>query len=901
MAPHWKCGSGQPVAGSNPALSATSPRGEDANARPVDRGRRLSRPSGLSSRGRRTSRPRLSFPGRARRGTSGALYLQSAPAGLNPLPRSPFSDAARRATLRTGSRAAANREPCQVRKEAALSDHRRVPRNGLVRAARHGGHGERSGRRRVHGNSTPARPPRTGGGRDARPSRTRPSTAAGAPRRSARSSARKRSSRRSATPSARTGSATRSCSSGRAAPARPRSPGSWPRPSTARTSRTATPATRCPSCVSIREGTTLDLIEIDAASNRGIDDVRDLRERLPYPPGQLRRKVYILDEAHQITKDAWNALLKSLEEPPDFVIFMFASTEPSGFPPAILSRLQRFDVRRLTVAEIEGKLDRILEADGRIGRAGRGPPHRPARRRRDARRRVDARPAPVGRARAHRRGGRPRPARPGRRRGRRRRSSIASSRGDGGGRRRPARRRSRSAAATSGRCSTRRSTRSGPSWSPASPTRPPSATTRRRSPPPAGGWPRSTRTAPASAACASSSSSRCSRRPASARVAADRRRRAGRRRAATAPPSRDAAAPAAAPSRRRRRPRRAADAEPASAPPRRRPRRAEPPAAPSRPSRRPPEPDRDAAPRTPGAAADPAAAPEPGAPGRHPADRPDRRRPRRRRAAADRPRTPSSTSCSPRWPTIVAPLSADPPTKPLIVDCRPVAVDGAIVTLGFPEEQAFLKDAAERRRPAIEAGIARGPRPIRSPSAASSPTSSSPPAAGRRTPPRARRGAPDLRRRPGRRRRGQLTAARRGLHADGRSARLTDHDTDERRHPMGMANLQRMAQQMQQEMLRVQAELEATIVDGSAGGGVVNATRHRQAGARQRHDRSVGGRPGRRRDAPGPRRRRGQRRAPGVARAGRAEDGRRDRRAPPARDVGRIARWPAPSSNRSPG
>jgi DNA polymerase-3 subunit gamma/tau len=126
----------------------------------------------------------------------------------------------------------------------------------------------------------------------------------------------------------------------------------------------------CPSCVSIREGTTLDLIEIDAASNRGIDDVRDLRERLPYPPGQLKRKVYILDEAHQITPPAWNALLKSLEEPPDFVIFMFASTEPSGFPPAILSRLQRFDVRRLTVPEIEGKLTRILAADGRLADAG---------------------------------------------------------------------------------------------------------------------------------------------------------------------------------------------------------------------------------------------------------------------------------------------------------------------------------------------------------------------------------------------------------------------------------------------------------------------------------------------------------------------------------------------------
>jgi len=127
----------------------------------------------------------------------------------------------------------------------------------------------------------------------------------------------------------------------------------------------ADPCDACPSCVSIREGTTLDVLEIDAASNRGIDAVRDLRERIPYPPGELRRKVYILDEAHQITKDAWNALLKSLEEPPDFVSFMFASTHPQGFPPAILSRLQRFDVRRLTVPEITGKLERILAADGR--------------------------------------------------------------------------------------------------------------------------------------------------------------------------------------------------------------------------------------------------------------------------------------------------------------------------------------------------------------------------------------------------------------------------------------------------------------------------------------------------------------------------------------------------------
>ena len=88
-----------------------------------------------------------------------------------------------------------------------------------------------------------------------------------------------------------------------------------------------------------------------------------MRDRLAYP-GTLRRKVHPR-RGTQITRDAWNALLKSLEEPPDFVVFMFASTEPSGFPPAILSRLQRYDVRRLSIPEIEGKLSRILEADGR--------------------------------------------------------------------------------------------------------------------------------------------------------------------------------------------------------------------------------------------------------------------------------------------------------------------------------------------------------------------------------------------------------------------------------------------------------------------------------------------------------------------------------------------------------
>ena len=129
--------------------------------------------------------------------------------------------------------------------------------------------------------------------------------------------------------------------------------------------RDGEPCDACPSCLAIREGRTLDLFEIDAASNRGIDAVRAIRDLVQYPPGELAHKVFILDEAHQITKDAWGALLKTLEEPPEFVNFMFASTEPAGFPAAILSRLQRFDLRRLTVPEIAGKMRMILEAEGR--------------------------------------------------------------------------------------------------------------------------------------------------------------------------------------------------------------------------------------------------------------------------------------------------------------------------------------------------------------------------------------------------------------------------------------------------------------------------------------------------------------------------------------------------------
>jgi DNA polymerase-3 subunit gamma/tau len=440
----------------------------------------------------------------------------------------------------------------------------------------------------------------------------------------------------------------------------------------------------CPSCVAIREGTTLDLIEIDAASNRGIDAVRDLRERLPYPPAELRRKVYILDEAHQITRDAWNALLKSLEEPPDFVNFMFASTEPSGFPPAILSRLQRFDVRRLTIPEIEGKLTRILEADGRqadpaavhlIARLAAGGM-------RDAESMLDqllsAAPDRIDEATV------------------RDLLGLADAdvveafvdhlvAGDGAagvalldtldergrdvralldqaveairielmtGRSDPAAaRHDPDALAAAGRrlaaIDPNRATIGGlrfqlelamfdaaplttlPSVAAAAASPPAQATpkpARAETPPPVAAADSAAAAAPAAKGTAELS-------------------------AGTAKPSAGTAEPSARPT---------ADATPAAIAP----------------------PTSDLV-QTAAPAAAPAVA---GAP----AGNPDA----------------ALAELLAAWPAIVEQLSAHPPTKPLIVNSRPVAVDGAIVTLGFPEEQAFLKDQAERRRPGIEAGIA---------------------------------------------------------------------------------------------------------------------------------------------------------------------------------------------------
>ena len=113
------------------------------------------------------------------------------------------------------------------------------------------------------------------------------------------------------------------------------------------------PDNTCASCLEILSGAAVDVLEIDAASNRSIDDMRELRERVGYLPASLRRKVYIIDEAHMLTPDAWNAFLKTLEEPPPHVLFVLATTEPHKVPETIRSRVQRFDFRRVPGPAIE--------------------------------------------------------------------------------------------------------------------------------------------------------------------------------------------------------------------------------------------------------------------------------------------------------------------------------------------------------------------------------------------------------------------------------------------------------------------------------------------------------------------------------------------------------------------
>ena len=141
------------------------------------------------------------------------------------------------------------------------------------------------------------------------------------------------------------------------------------------------PCGECAACKSLSAESSLDILEIDAASNNGVDEIRDLREKVKYPPQSGRYRVYIIDEVHMLSTGAFNALLKTLEEPPSYVVFILATTEPQKLPATILSRCQRFDFHRIAVGQIIERLQVAVEKEGlaaedaalaRIARAAEG-------------------------------------------------------------------------------------------------------------------------------------------------------------------------------------------------------------------------------------------------------------------------------------------------------------------------------------------------------------------------------------------------------------------------------------------------------------------------------------------------------------------------------------------------
>lgn len=127
---------------------------------------------------------------------------------------------------------------------------------------------------------------------------------------------------------------------------------------------TLTPCGQCPACIEIIQGNCLDVIEIDGASNRGIEQIRELRESVKFVPNYTKYKIYIVDEVHMLTKEAFNALLKTLEEPPAHAIFIFATTEPHEVPQTILSRCQVFEFHRINSAHIAAQLGKIARSEG---------------------------------------------------------------------------------------------------------------------------------------------------------------------------------------------------------------------------------------------------------------------------------------------------------------------------------------------------------------------------------------------------------------------------------------------------------------------------------------------------------------------------------------------------------
>ncbi len=122
------------------------------------------------------------------------------------------------------------------------------------------------------------------------------------------------------------------------------------------------PCNKCEICKGILDGSIMDVMEMDAASNRGVNDIRELRDKVSYPPSYARYKVYIIDEVHMLTQEAFNALLKTLEEPPKHLIFILATTEPEKIPQTILSRCQRFDFKRIENDVIKENMEKIIES-----------------------------------------------------------------------------------------------------------------------------------------------------------------------------------------------------------------------------------------------------------------------------------------------------------------------------------------------------------------------------------------------------------------------------------------------------------------------------------------------------------------------------------------------------------
>ena len=177
---------------------------------------------------------------------------------------------------------------------------------------------------------------------------------------------------------------------------------------------TITPCGVCEPCRAIAEGRHIDVIEMDAASHTGVDDIREIIDAVRYASVSARYKIYIIDEVHMLSKSAFNALLKTLEEPPEHVKFLFATTEVDKVPVTVLSRCQRFDLRRIPAEKLAAHFAEVAEGRRGRGRARSAGDDRPGRRRLGARRPVDPRPGDRPRRGRSDGGAGPRHARPGR-------------------------------------------------------------------------------------------------------------------------------------------------------------------------------------------------------------------------------------------------------------------------------------------------------------------------------------------------------------------------------------------------------------------------------------------------------------------------------------------------------